>query len=182
MSIEHSRTVTGRALLAAILREGRFLTGESPEQVGTAVGIAGRTIRRLERGDLRSGPREITLEALAAYYAFDSSVLKWLASTAHVGDALLAAVTDRADASGISSAGRADEIALRLARALPAQVAANQPASEDEAELLREYRRLDPRRRRLAHALVLELRLAYSEERRRSEGAQQQEPTLSPLL
>lgn len=159
-------------MLAAVLREGRFLTGESPEQVGTAVGISGRTIRRLERGDLRSGPREITLEALAAYYAFDSSVLKWLASTAQVGDALSAAVADRADALGISGAGHAHEIALRLARVLPAKVVANQPEHEDEAELLREYRQLDPRRRRLALALVLELRLARSEERRRTEGAQ----------
>lgn len=171
MSREPSSSVTGRALLAAVLREGRFLTGESPEQVGAAVGISGRTIRRLERGDLRSGPREITLEALAAYYAFDSSVLKWLASTAHVGEALSAAVADRADASGISSAGRTDEIALRLARTLPAQVAANQPANEDEAELLREYRQLDTRRRRLLLEFAMELCLARSEERRRTESA-----------
>jgi transcriptional regulator with XRE-family HTH domain len=163
-------STTGHGLLAAVLREGRLLTGGSPEQVGAAVGISGRTIRRLEKGDLRGEPREITLEALAAYYALDSSVLKWLASTVYVGDALSAAVADRAARSDVSGAGRADEIALRLARALPARISANQPSHEDEAELLREYRQLDPRRRRLARALMQELRLARSEERRRNEG------------
>jgi transcriptional regulator with XRE-family HTH domain len=160
----------GRALLATVLREGRILRGESPEQVGAAVGISGRTVRRLERNELRSSPRELTLDALASYYAFDASVLKWLASTPQVGDALSLAVADRADALGLSGAGRAEEVALRLARALPARGPSSPPEHPEEVEILREFRRLDPRRRELARALLLELCLARSEERRRSES------------
>jgi hypothetical protein len=35
-------------LLAGVLFDARCLMGESPERVAAAVGVAGRTIRRLE--------------------------------------------------------------------------------------------------------------------------------------
>src|SRR5262245_47002803 len=81
MSTEDGHSPSSIAVLGQVLAEARRLLGRSPEQVGEATGLAGRTIRRLESG-LVLRPHRTTLEALADIYALDPHVLRQLVSWA----------------------------------------------------------------------------------------------------
>jgi hypothetical protein len=154
-------------LLAHVAREGRYLTGESPEQVGEAAGVAGRTIRRIEDPRLDRCPRRLTLETLAHYYSLDATLLVWLSGCGLDGDALEREVRGRATRAGVDSASTLARVALALARVSGGETA----VPEDEKRLVVSFRRLDSSRRRIAAVMVEQLLLAQAEQRRRREGS-----------
>src|SRR5690348_15241828 len=61
--------VTARGLFSLVLTEARLTLDRSPEQVEAAVGVSGRTIRRLEDPASDMSPRGTTLAAVANFYA-----------------------------------------------------------------------------------------------------------------
>jgi hypothetical protein len=154
-------------LLARVAREGRYLTSESPEQVGNAVGVSGRTVRRIEDPDMERRPRRLTVETLCQYYALDSELLVMLAKSQLEPDALDRLIRERAEAAGLASGGPLPQVALALARA-PRDEAS---LPESEQDFIGSFRRLEPPRRRIAAVLIQQLLLAQAEERRRREGS-----------
>jgi len=156
--------MTGSELLAFVLREARCLMGESPERAAATLGMAGRTVRRLEDGVI-ARPRDLTLDALAHYYGLDAATLKWLAACDLSGGELDEGVRGRAAKDGVTGRGDLGALALAWARA-----AAPPPADDgtDPAEqaLLADFRALDRRRQALVRALAVELRTAYASELR----------------
>lgn len=154
-------------LLARVAREGRYLMSESPEQVGSAVGLSGRTVRRIEDPDMERRPRRLTVETLCQYYALDSELLVLLAKSQLEPDVLDRMIRERAEGAGMASGGPLPQVALALARA-PRDEAT---LPESEQDFIGSFRRLEPPRRRIAAVLVQQLLLAQAEERRRREGS-----------
>lgn len=152
-----------------MLLEARLLVGESPEQVGGSVRVAGKTIRRLERGEIKR-PRELTLTVLARYYALNVAFVLWLSQQDSAGEVFHAALRDWATARGVNAVDLDDgELALRLARQ---REPAGQSREHDAAfELESDFARLNERRRRMLQQFARELRLAQSEETRRRGAA-----------
>ncbi len=152
-------------LIAHVLHEARLLVGESPEQVGGSVRVAGRTIRRLEEAT-SARPRDITLTTLAAYYGLDGDFLRWLVRRTLAGADLTAELRRRAETRDLQPVDDPRALALMLARLRPVRPT----REESEVEALRaEIALLNDRRRRLVRQFVDELRLAQSEEVRRRE-------------
>lgn len=67
-----------RAILGEVLRRARDGLNRSPEQVGSLVGVSGRTVRRIEAGDA-DRPRRVTLDALSGFYGLNPDVIAELA-------------------------------------------------------------------------------------------------------
>ena len=65
-------------MLGEVLRRARDGLNRSPEQVGSLVGISGRTVRRIEVGDA-DRPRRVTLDALSGFYGLNPDVVAELA-------------------------------------------------------------------------------------------------------
>jgi transcriptional regulator with XRE-family HTH domain len=188
--------ITGRGLLGAVLKSARETVDRSPEQVGNATGISGRTVRRLEEGaQTAMRPRPVTLDALAGFYGLRAKALNDLAELSDcTGQALVERVRDLAEqtlgADAVRDAsGDEDEVfvlAMRMARQLPARTEASaepfamrltrwagiEQAADAEmvGELLEDLLVLDRRRLRLAADLVAELRAAREQELRSSDG------------
>lgn len=109
-------------MLGDVLRRARETLNRSPEQVGSLVGISGRTVRRLEDGESQT-PRRVTLEALAGYYGLNPDVIVRLAE-APDADALLRDLREQTESllgAGVTEALREDEneaveLAMRLSR------------------------------------------------------------------
>jgi len=156
--------MTSSELLGVVLREGRCLTGESPEAAGAALSIAGSTIRRLEAGQV-SRPRELTLDALAHYYNLDAGVLSWLAGCRLTGPDLEHRVRGRAAKAGVPSAGELGAVAVAWAR-IVAPPPADDGTDSGEQALLNDFRALDRRRQAMLRALAADLRLARAGELR----------------
>jgi hypothetical protein len=162
-------------LLARVVREGRYLTTESPEQVGAAVGLSGRTVRRIEDVKMDRRPRRLTIETLAHYYSLDAELLMMLTNSKLSAEALDAEVRRRAEQVGLSSAGPLPQVALRLARTLRGQEDDAGRLPEEERDFLTTFRRLEPSRQRIAAVVLQQLLLAQAEDRRRREGSGRQE-------
>ena len=112
------------AVLGEVLRRARDGLNRSPEQVGALVGISGRTVRRLEAGDV-DRPRRVTLEALAGFYGLNADVVAEIAEFEPEADEeLLLHLRGRVDVvlgPGVTQALEGDEkesveLAMRLAR------------------------------------------------------------------
>lgn len=115
-------------MLAAVLREARETLGRSPEQVGTACGVSGRTIRRLEEpGSDTANPRGTTLDALAAFYGLRQSFVRLLADWADLAGPELneAVLAEAVDTLGLEGDDLMDDevdydaligLAMRMAR------------------------------------------------------------------
>jgi transcriptional regulator with XRE-family HTH domain len=185
---EQPRTVLGEVLLRA--REG---VNRSPEQVGSLVGISGRTVRRLEAGQA-DRPRRVTLEALAGFYGLNPEVVNELARfKATAGNALLAHLRERVGAllgpgvvEALSDAdGEAVELAMRLARLSGARAdgltpergktqlviaylrAASSPSPREHSDVVDafvDFLALDRTRQALARQLLKDLRRAQESE------------------
>lgn len=158
-------------LLASVAREGRYLVGESPEQVGQTVGMSGRTIRRIEDPHDKQRPRRLTVETLAHYYSLDAELLVLLATSDVAPDELDRQVRERALQAGVSAGGGLAQVALALARVDSKRYTS---LPEDEAEFISSFRRLDPLRRRIAAVTLQQLLLAQAEDRRRRESSADQ--------
>jgi hypothetical protein len=162
-------SLTSVQALAHVMREGRLLLGESPEQVGGSINISGRTIRRLEAAEI-DRPRDITLTVLAAYYNLDAGFIRWLARVDVAGAELEARLQQRAE---LASLRPAESEPLPLALMLARHRSAQRPSRQEIAleRLQADVGLLHARRRHMVRQLVDELRLAQSEEMRRREGA-----------
>jgi len=182
---------TNTRVLGEVLRRAREALGRSPEQVGALVGVAGRTIRRLEAGE-SDRPRRVTLETLAGFYGLDPVAVSELAACPADPSDLLAVLRDqvatRLTPETVMALDGADdepvELAMRWARSAPASASATDPDARYELviSLIRDLRRqapaeyaeiiaamadlasLDRGRRGIAAALLRELRLAQSSE------------------
>lgn len=117
--------MTARALLAWVLAEARYTLDRSPEQIASAVGISGRTIRRLEDPHEARRPRASTLRPLASFYGLDPRFIEELNEWGDLAGADLgAAVRERTaemfeDGDAEEVAAAPDELrmlALRAAR------------------------------------------------------------------
>lgn len=72
--------LTARQLLGVVLRQARETLDRSPEQVGQAAHVSGRTIRRLEDASAdMARPRNVTLDALSAFYGLRTNFVRDLA-------------------------------------------------------------------------------------------------------
>jgi hypothetical protein len=194
---DDGRVVSPRALLSYVLCEARNLLDRSPEQVGAAIGMSGRTIRRLEDPEYIAQPRRTTLTTVAAFYGLDAQFVAELADWEDGEDALLAWMREQAGFRGQEFSGRSDEarqLAMLLARGpgrgngeVPAlgfgsgkthawaavvhrlkglELRSGHDEETDElVGLLGAFLSLDRRRRRLALALMEELRAAREAER-----------------
>ena len=184
--------LSSRDLLSYVLFEAREMLDRSPEQVGAAVGVSGRTIRRWENPDHTAQPRQTTLSAVASFYGLDAQFISELAAWEGSAEATLRWLRERAGQSGDEFAGRSDEaqqLAMQLARGTSRRVVvggfgsgktqaylqqvASLAGDEDEAELsglVEAFLRLDRRRRRLAMMLVQELQAAREAERAQPVG------------
>jgi transcriptional regulator with XRE-family HTH domain len=159
---------TSRGALAYIFTQARLLAGGSPEQVGGAIGIAGRTVRRLEGAEI-ARPREITLSVLARYYGLNVDFIRWLAHQQVDGEELEDAIRRRAEASEVIASNDSRATALMLARLRPGAPLPAKPGPEDE--LRQDFGALNERRRRMLLQFARELRLAQTEELRQREHA-----------
>src|SRR4051794_37568430 len=119
--------MTARQLLGAVLREARETVDRSPEQVGSAAGVSGRTIRRLEEPEPdTTRPRRVTLEALASFYGLRTSFVRQLAEWGDAAGEPLAELLRDAAAAALGAevvegyaTGDDDELttlAMRMAR------------------------------------------------------------------
>jgi transcriptional regulator with XRE-family HTH domain len=151
--------------LGHVLRSSRDLLGRSPEQVGMAIGISGRTLRRLEIGAVRR-PRLLTLESLAGYYALDPSVLSYLVEWADLDEEELLARLTELDESELAAGETLESVAMRLGRRGGGRIAARRQAqrANDVEALVEDFLGLDRRRRTLVRALAAELRSAQAHE------------------
>lgn len=164
-----SQNLAATQLLAHVLKEARLLLGESPEQVGGSVGIAGRTIRRLENAQIAM-PREVTLSVLAAYYSLNADFIRWLIRRSAAGEDLEQEVRAEAEQHDVGEAENVFVLALMLGRLRSATRVAS-PLPLDDA-LHEELAGLNDRRKRMLLLFAQELRLAQSEDiRRRSHAA-----------
>lgn len=162
-------TVTSVQALAHVMREGRLLLGESPEQVGGSINISGRAIRRIEACE--SGrPHDLTLTTLATYYNLDAEFIRWLARLDAAGEELETRLLHRAELASLQPAETEPlELTLMLARHRPTRGRSRETTELEELQA--ELALLSGRRRRLVRQFVDELRLAQSEEVRRREDA-----------
>jgi transcriptional regulator with XRE-family HTH domain len=149
-----------------VLAEARALLGRSPEQVGAATGLSGRTIRRLERGLIRR-PHTTTLETLADFYALDARVLHRLLGWAELdGDALLRELR-RLDETAPTEFS-AVQLAMRAARrGVDDGRGGDQGHHPDHeiAAIVEDFLALDRRRRTHLRFLLHDLRSAAERER-----------------
>lgn len=157
---------TSLAALGQVLAEARALIGRSPEQVGEATGLSGRTIRRLEAGLIRR-PHTTTLEALAEFYALDAEVLHQLVAWSPLEpEALLAALQhlDNMAPPDVSAV----QLAMRAARRGfddgHGGAGGHHPDPE-VAEITEHFLALDRRRRTHVRLLLRDLRAAAENER-----------------
>jgi transcriptional regulator with XRE-family HTH domain len=115
--------MTGRALLAWILREARYPLDCSPEQIAAAIGISARTVRRLEDPHEARRPRATTLRPIATFYGLDARFVEQLNSWRDLeGAALATAVRDQTakmldDSDPEPFAGAPDELRVLALRA-----------------------------------------------------------------
>lgn len=186
---------TSQQVLGEALRRGREAVGRSPEQVGAIVGVAGRTIRRLEAGESER-PRRVTLEGLAGFYGFDPRALWELADAPgdppRILERLRDEVSTRTAPEVVEALEGVDdepvELAMRWLRSRPAggngddldgaqehvvallnELRKNSAREHGDAvEALRMLASLDRSRRALALALLKDLRAAQDAEARRS--------------
>jgi transcriptional regulator with XRE-family HTH domain len=159
-------TITPVDVLGHVVREGRMFLGESPEQVGGAIGVSGRTIRRLEEA-ASNRPRDITLRTLASYYGMSPDFFRWIVRENASGDELVERLRHRAELAGLQQVDDTMELALMLARHRPAARPTREEAALEALQF--DVALLNDRRRRLVRQFVDELRLAQSEEIRRRE-------------
>lgn len=118
------RTATARELLGLVLREARETLERSPEQVGAAAGMSGRTIRRLEDASPEmKRPRGVTLDALASFYGlrvpFVRALSVWGDASGGELVALLRQTADETLGDSVELTGQPEELealALRMAR------------------------------------------------------------------
>lgn len=148
-----------------MLAEARALLGRSPEQVGAATGLSGRTIRRLEDGLIRR-PHTTTLETLADFYALDARVLHRLLGWAELdGDGLLRELRrlDETAPAEFSSV----QLAMRAARRGVDEGRAGEGHHPDPevAAIIDDFLALDRRRRTHLRFLLHDLRAAAERER-----------------
>ena len=106
---------TARELLGLVLREARETVERSPEQVGAAVGVSGRTIRRLEDASPEmKRPRGVTLDALASFYGlrvpFVRALSEWGDASGPALIALLRQTADETLGGAVEMTGQADEM------------------------------------------------------------------------
>lgn len=177
-------------VLGEVLRRARESLGRSPEQVGAVVGIAGRTIRRLEAGE-SDRPRRVTLETLAGFYGLEADALIGLADAPAEPVALLQLLRDEVAARTAPEVVEAlegiDDEPIELAMRWARSPATGSDVVHDErlADLIAELRRtsphdyratsealwafvaLDRARKGLVLALLRDLRSAQHAERRR---------------
>jgi transcriptional regulator with XRE-family HTH domain len=156
--------MTAVELLAAVLRDARCLMGESPEQAAAALGVAGRTIRRLEAAKV-ARPRDLTLDALGQYYNLDAGTLKWLAACELAGRDLDERVREGAADAGVAGRGELPAVALAWVRAA-APPPVDDGSEAGEQSLLMDFRTLDRRRQAVLRALAADLRMARAAELR----------------
>lgn len=154
--------------LGQVLAEARSLLGKSPERVGSTTGLAGRTIRRLEAGQI-TRPHTTTLEALAAFYALDAEVLHRLVAWSDRDEASLLAGLQELDPTAPSDLD-VGQLAMRAARrgfeGSPTGDAA--PLDPELAAITEDFLALDRRRRAHVRLLLRDLRTAVEQERRAS--------------
>ena len=171
---------TARSLLAFVFAEARETLERSPEQVGSSLGMSGRTIRRLESADDEQRPRRATLQTLASFYGLDARFVTELGDWEALGGAEL---SERLCELVGEEREPEDELALRtlalrLARGAGARAAASgvmqlapgMPGAEDVPTLVEAFSRLDRRRQRLALTLLDELVAAREHERLTADG------------
>lgn len=160
---------TPMELVGQLLAEARSGLQRSPEQVATQVGVAGRTIRRLEEGAVER-PRAATLEALCRHYALDAGFLRDLLDWDERGSSLMqrlrALYEERLERQADEEA---DAIALGMALARRVTRRSEQPPPilgriPEAQEILSGYERLDTRRRVLLRALLADLDRAHEYE------------------
>lgn len=111
--------MSARELLAHVLAEARETLNLSPEQVGKAVRVSGRTVRRLEDAEHEARPRTSTLGLICSFYGLDTSFITELAEWERGDGALESWLVSRAG----GCAGEFDrseegvrQLALMLAR------------------------------------------------------------------
>lgn len=110
---------TARDLLSYVLGEARETLDRSPEQVGAAVGMAGRTIRRLEDAQYHAQPRQTTLTTLASFYGLDAQFITELANWEGSEESLLRWMRGQVGSRAQEVEGGSDEarqLALLLSR------------------------------------------------------------------
>lgn len=157
--------ITARSLLAYVFAQAREMLDRSPEQVGGALGMSGRTVRRLESADDKQRPRRSTLQTLASYYGLDVGFVSALAEWEGLQGAELAARLDELSEIEVPPDGAAMRaVALRLARggsargmAAGGQLPLGLANSEDWAAMVEVFLSLNTRRRRLLVSLGQEL-------------------------
>lgn len=159
---------TPRELVGQLLAEARSGLQRSPEQVATQIGLAGRTIRRLEEGDV-GRPRVTTLETLCRHYALDADFLRdlldWDERGAELVQRLGAVYEERLDREAPSE-DEMDPVALGMALARRSARRAERTPTilgglPEANEILSGYERLDTRRRGLLRALLADLDRAH---------------------
>jgi transcriptional regulator with XRE-family HTH domain len=162
---------TPMELVGQLLAEARSGLQRSPEQVATQVGIAGRTIRRLEEGVVER-PRAATLEALSRHYALDAEFLRdlldWDESGASLTERLRELYEEHLERPAPSDE-ETDPIALGMALARRITRRSEEPPPilgriPEAQEILSGYERLDTRRRVLLRALLADLDRAHEYE------------------
>lgn len=157
--------ITARSLLAYVFAQAREMLDRSPEQVGGALGISGRTVRRLESADDEQRPRRSTLQTLAGYYGLDigfvSSLAEWQGlQGADLAERLGELSDDEVSLDGVAMRAAA----LRLARggstrgmAVGGQLPPGLANSEDWTAMVEAFLSLNARQRRLLISLAQEL-------------------------
>lgn len=162
---------TSLIALGRVLREARSLLGRSPEQVGRATSLTGRTIRRLEAAETHR-PHASTLEALAAFYALDSGVLHQLVAWSPLDQRAVIAQLALLDESAPDDF-TVEQRAMRLARRGVAEKSAPpaEHADPEVADVVEQFLALDRGRRTRARMLLRDLRTAADAERARGFSA-----------
>lgn len=168
-------TETARTLLAFVFAEARDTLELSPEQVAGALGMSGRTVRRLESSEGKQRPRRATLQTLASFYGLDSRFVRALGDWdvlegPELGQRLAELRDDDRDPE---EPEELRALALRLARGAGTRVQAGEvvalapglPGAADVPRLVDAFVRLDRRRQRLALALLDELVSARERDR-----------------
>ena len=162
-------------MLAFVFAEARETLERSPEQVGSALGMSGRTVRRLESADDEQRPRRATLQSLASFYGLDARFVMTLSDwDTLAGGELAQRLAEQADTEREPDDDDALRgLALRLARGAGVRaharnlvaLAPGMPGAEDVPALVDAFCSLDRRRQRLALTLLDELVAARERER-----------------